>query len=313
MSTLDGYAYPVDLLSQFNETELGELKLAFESSGWSAHTWGVDSHDVIEFTLLRKDESDDSNLFVSLYIGFGDDGGVRYSVETLSQRGGESIGATVDSGVMRELTAGELEGLLARGIRGNAAPASDLTTPMLAAIGAVQLTLNSVSLIVSNLALRTGGAVRDVEVKLEDGQARWSGFQEELPGQLVQLRAALSPEELRNAAEAYVDQAQNVYERLVERGEAALERIRDQMAIEGDAGIEPPRAAPEVVRKTALGERAAKLVGVELPKSAAYRIPAAKKSPMKRVVTKKVAGRKLPSGQMKTVRHGNTRAVKRDR
>ena len=84
------------------------------------------------------------------------------------------------------------------------------------------------------------------------------------------------PDELRKAAEGYAEAATATYNSLVERGEAALERLRSQPEFkeaaaraEGyvDQAVElTQEALGNVSSQTrAVGERAAKLVGVELP------------------------------------------------
>ena len=110
---------------------------------------------------------------------------------------------------------------------------------------------------------------------------------------------------MRKFAETYADAAQNTYNKLVERGEAALERLRSQPALEEAAGrVESytdqaveltQEALGNVATQTrAVGERAAKLVGVELPKkaqkAAAPAKKAAKKAPAKKAPAKKAAG-----------------------
>ena len=45
----------------------------------------------------------------------------------------------------------------------------------------------------------------------------------------------MSADELRKVAEEYAEAATSTYNKLVERGEAALERLRNQPAIEGAA------------------------------------------------------------------------------
>jgi heparin binding hemagglutinin HbhA len=148
-------------------------------------------------------------------------------------------------------------------------------------------------------------------------RARVTKLQEELPTQFGDLRERLSSEELRKFAETYAEAAQTSYNKLVERGEAALERLRSQPAL-GEAAGRVERYSDQAVELTqealgnvatqtrAVGERAAKLVGVELPKkaqkaaapakSAAKKAPAkapAKKAPAKKAPAKKAAAKKV--------------------
>jgi heparin binding hemagglutinin HbhA len=111
------------------------------------------------------------------------------------------------------------------------------------------------------------------------------------------LREKLSADELRKFAETYADAAQSTYNKLVERGEAALERLRNTPALEeGRERVESYRELTEealgnVASQTrAVGERAAKLVGVELPGKAP-----AKKAPAKKAAAKKAAAKKAPA------------------
>ncbi|OKH67743.1 heparin-binding hemagglutinin [Mycobacterium sp. SWH-M5] len=162
----------------------------------------------------------------------------------------------------------------------------DLKAPLLAAVGAADLALATVNEIVATLRERAGEARSDAEARVEESRARLARLQEELPGQFgelrekltsEELRKKLTSEELRKAAESYADQATATYNKLVERGEAALERLRNQPALEEaanrvegytDQAVELTQEALGTVasQTRAVGERAAKLVGVELPK-----------------------------------------------
>ncbi|MBU8833065.1 heparin-binding hemagglutinin [Mycolicibacterium goodii] len=162
----------------------------------------------------------------------------------------------------------------------------DLKAPLLAAVGAADLALATVNEIVATLRERAGEARSDAEARVEESRARLARLQEELPGQFgelrekltsEELRKKLTSEELRKAAESYADQATATYNKLVERGEAALERLRNQPVLEEaanrvegytDQAVELTQEALGTVasQTRAVGERAAKLVGVELPK-----------------------------------------------
>ena len=146
-------------------------------------------------------------------------------------------------------------------------------------MGAADLALERVNEIVATLRDRAGEARTDAETRVEESRARLTKLQEELPNQFGDLRDRLSSDELRKFAESYADAAQTTYNKLVERGEAALERLRSQPALEEAAGrVESytdqaveltQEALGNVATQTrAVGERAAKLVGVELPKKA---------------------------------------------
>ncbi len=188
----------------------------------------------------------------------------------------------------------------------------DLKAPLLAAVGAADLALERVNEIVATLRERAGEARTDSRARVEESRARLTKLQEDLPSQFGELRERLSSDELRKFAETYADAAQTTYNKLVERGEAALERIRNTPALEegrerverySDQAVElTQEALGNVASQTrAVGERAAKLVGVELPKKAETAAPAkkaaakapAKKAPAKKAPAKKAAAKKV--------------------
>jgi heparin binding hemagglutinin HbhA len=178
----------------------------------------------------------------------------------------------------------------------------DLKAPLLAAVGAADLALERVNEIVSTLRERAGEARTDAEARVEESRARLTKLQEDLPSQFGELRERLTSDELRKVAESYADAAQTRYNSLVERGEAALERLRNTNALEegrerverySDQAVElTQEALGNVASQTrAVGERAAKLVGVELPKKA-QKAASAKKAPAKKVPAKKAPAKK---------------------
>ncbi|OBG94070.1 heparin-binding hemagglutinin [Mycobacterium sp. E136] len=193
----------------------------------------------------------------------------------------------------------------------------DLKAPLLAAVGVADLALERVNEIVATLRERADDARTDSRSRVEETRARIDRLQEDLPTQFGELRERLSSDELRKFAETYAEAAQTTYNKLVERGEAALERLRSQPGISEAAGrvegytdqaVElTQEALGNVAAQTrAVGERAAKLVGVELPKKAekgaapvkntAKKAPAkapAKKAPAKKAPAKKAAAKKV--------------------
>src|SRR3954466_5507960 len=184
----------------------------------------------------------------------------------------------------------------------------DLKAPLLAAVGAADLALERVNEIVATLRERAGEARTDTQSRVEESRARLTKLQEDLPTQFGELRDRLTSEELRKVAESYAEAAQTRYNKLVERGEIALERIRNTPALEegrerverySDQAVElTQEALGNVASQTrAVGERAAKLVGVELPKKAEKAAPAkkapAKKAPAKKAPAKKAAAKKV--------------------
>ena len=186
----------------------------------------------------------------------------------------------------------------------------DLKAPLLAAVGAADLALERVNEIVATLRERAGEARTDAETRVEESRARLTKLQEDLPSQFGDLRDRLSSEELRKFAESYAETAQTTYNKLVERGEVAIEKLRSQPALEEAAGRVQTRtdqaveltqeALGNVASQTrAVGERAAKLVGVELPKkaqkTAAPVKSTAKKAPAKKAPAKKAPAKKAPA------------------
>ncbi len=186
----------------------------------------------------------------------------------------------------------------------------DLKAPLLAAVGAADLALATVNEIVASLRERADDARTDASARVEERRARFNKLQEELPSQVSELREKLSSDELRKAAEGYAEAATAQYNKLVERGEEALTRLRSQPAIE-DAANRVESVTDQAVELTqdalgtvatqtrAVGERAAKLVGVELPKrtdeAAAPVKKAAAKAPVKKAPAKKAPAKKAPA------------------
>ena len=189
----------------------------------------------------------------------------------------------------------------------------DLKAPLLAAVGAADLALATVNEILSTLRERAELAGD----RMDDRRAVLTRLQEELPKRTEELRGKLSTEELRKAADEFLGDATVTYNSLVERGGAALERLMgqpefkeaaDRVETYVDQAVElTQEALGNVSAQTrAVGERAAKLVGVDLPakKSPAKAIKkavkkAVKKAPVKKAIkkapAKKVAAKKAPA------------------
>ena len=168
----------------------------------------------------------------------------------------------------------------------------DLKAPLLAAVGAADLALATVNEIVSTLRERAEVAGD----RMEDRRAALTRLQEELPKRTEELRGRLTADELRKAADEFLVDATQTYNSLIARGEAALERLKgqpefkeaaDRVETYVESAVElTQEALGNVSAQTrAVGERAAKLVGVELP---AKKAPA-KKAPAKKTVAKKAA------------------------
>jgi heparin binding hemagglutinin HbhA len=183
----------------------------------------------------------------------------------------------------------------------------ELRAPLLAALGAADLALATVNELLTNLRDRAEDTRTDTRSRVEESRARIAKLQDELPDQFTELRERFTPEELRKAAEGYLDAATNRYNELVERGEAALQRLRSQRPFEEttaraegyvDQAVELTQEALGTVasQTRAVGERAAKLVGIELPKKAESAGKAvAKKAPAKKAPAKKAPAKKAPA------------------
>jgi heparin binding hemagglutinin HbhA len=179
----------------------------------------------------------------------------------------------------------------------------DLKAPLLAAVGAADLALATVNEILATLRDRAEEARTEASTRVEERRAALTKLQEDLPQRAEELRGKLSTEELRKAAEGYVEQATETYNNLVERGEAALERLRSQSDLK-DLGARAEGYVDQAVELTqealgnvssqtrAVGERAAKLVGVELPAKKAPAKAPAKKAPAKKAAP---AAKKAPA------------------
>ena len=187
----------------------------------------------------------------------------------------------------------------------------ELKAPLLAALGAADLALATVNELITNLRDRAEETRTDTRSRVEESRARLTKLQEELPEQFIDLRERFTSDELRKAAEGYLDAATNRYNDLVERGEAALSRLRNQSGFDDasaraegyvDQAVELTQEALGTVasQTRAVGERAAKLVGIELPKktdAAAKKAQKtlAKKAPAKKAPAKKAVAKKAPA------------------
>ncbi len=154
----------------------------------------------------------------------------------------------------------------------------ELRTPLLAALGAADLALATVNELLTEFRERAGDTRSDTRSRVEESRARLTKLQEDLPAQLRELRGRFTADELRSAAEGYVEAASTRYAELVERGEAALERLLSQQGSLEDVSARAEGYVDQAVELTqealgtvasqtrAVGERAAKLVGIDLPK-----------------------------------------------
>src|ERR1700721_622515 len=186
----------------------------------------------------------------------------------------------------------------------------DLRAPLLAALGAADLALATVNDLLLELRDRAEETRTDTRSRVEKRRARLTKRRGEVPEQLREQlrdpRERVTGDELRPAAEGYVEAATSRYNELVERGEAALERLRSQAGFddasaraEGDVdqAVELTQEALGTVasQTRAVGERAAKLVGIELPKKTDAAAKKAQKSVAKKAPAKKAPAKKAPA------------------
>jgi heparin binding hemagglutinin HbhA len=189
----------------------------------------------------------------------------------------------------------------------------DLRAPLLAALGAADLALATVNDLIAGLRERaeetraeTRTRVAETRTRVEERRARLTNLREDLPEQFTELRDKFTSDELRKAAEGYLDAATNRYNELVERGEAALQRLRSQSGFEDasaraegyvDQAVElTQEALGNVASQTrAVGERAAKLVGIDLPKKTDATAKKAQKAVGKKAPAKKAPAKKAPA------------------
>jgi heparin binding hemagglutinin HbhA len=178
----------------------------------------------------------------------------------------------------------------------------DLKAPLLAAVGAADLALATVNEILGTLRERAELAGD----RMDDRRAALTRLQDELPKRREEIREKLSTEELRKAADDFFADATQTYNTLVERGEAALVRLKGQAEFREaaervetyvDQAVElTQEALGNVSAQTrAVGERAAKLVGVELPTKDDVTEVAKKAAPAKKAPAKKAPAKKAPA------------------
>src|ERR1700738_4761152 len=182
----------------------------------------------------------------------------------------------------------------------------ELKAPLLAAGGAADLALERVNEIVATLRERAGEARTDAGSRVDETRGRIAKRREDLPQRAEEIRGRLSGDELREAAESYRDQVTELYNELIERGEAALERLRTQPGVEGRRP-KPEKRFSETVELTkealgnvasqtrAVGERAAKLIGREPAKKATNKAAPAKKATNKAAPAHTATAKKAPA------------------
>src|ERR1700736_243645 len=182
----------------------------------------------------------------------------------------------------------------------------DLKAPLLAAVGAADLALERVNEIVATLRERAEEARTDAGSRVDETRGGIAKLREDLRRRAEEIRGRLSGDELREAAEGYRDQVTELYNELIERGEAALERLRTQPGFE-ERRAQAEKRFSETVELTqealdtvasqprAVGERAAKLIGREPAKKATNKAAPAKKATNKAAPAKKATAKKAPA------------------
>src|ERR1700733_10333367 len=83
----------------------------------------------------------------------------------------------------------------------------DLKAPLLAALGDADLDLATVNDLLGAVPERAEDAGTNSPSRVEEGRARLTKLQEDLPEQLRDLRERFTSEELRSAAQGYVEAA----------------------------------------------------------------------------------------------------------
>jgi len=181
----------------------------------------------------------------------------------------------------------------------------DLKAPLFAAVGAADLALERVNEIVTTLLERAEEARTDATDRVEETRGRIAKLREDLPQRAEEIRGRLTADELREAAEGYREQVTELYNELIERGEAALERLRTQPGFE-ERRAQAEKRFSETVELTqealgnvanqtrAVGERAAKLIGREPAKKATKKAAPTKKA-AKKATAKKATAKKAPA------------------
>jgi heparin binding hemagglutinin HbhA len=190
----------------------------------------------------------------------------------------------------------------------NTPTVEDLKAPLFAAVGAADLALERLNEIITTMRERAEEARTDASSRVEETRDRITKLQDDLPARADELRGRLSTDELRKTAEGYREQVTDLYNELIERGEAALERLRSQPGWEerraraeqafSDTVEATQEALGNVASQTrAVGERAAKLIGREPKGEKAPTKKAGKKAPAKKAAKKapatKAAGKKV--------------------
>lgn len=101
-----------------------------------------------------------------------------------------------------------------------------IPTPIYVVVGAGDVAVQEVKSAVATLRTRAGESREAASARIEEARAK---VPNEVPS-LDEIKAKLTSEEIRKAAEPYLERSTNVYKSLAERGETALERLREKPA-----------------------------------------------------------------------------------
>lgn len=181
-----------------------------------------------------------------------------------------------------------------------AATLGDLKAPLVAAVGAANLALEQVNDVVAALRARAGGARTDARSRVEETRDELSKLMEDMAKRGEGLWGRLYGDRLRRIAGSYREQAAELYQSLIERGEAAVERLATKSDLEGSGSRTEPVvpnhgevAAPDdnsgQTSKVSVAD--ADRLGVELPTEDTT--APVKKAPAKKAAAKKVAKKAL--------------------
>lgn len=295
--------YPVDIAKGIGEERLQLARKEFEKRGWNAISWGVDSHDALEFTIYRLE--DEREVYVSLFLAINENGILEYALEALIENKDYVRKVRLGSGTKDAFRADDITTLLDHAVA-RLDELNAVRAPLLAAVGAADLAIERVNDMVLILVSQAQTARSGAAGVADETRARLSRLQDELPGRLGEFRRLMSPEELRKFAERYAEAVQSLYADMVDRGENAVRHVRDQIAhglvspddpsvsdllAKLEASViarqdQPPAGTRESKTAPAKKAPAKKLVGKAAPRKASA---LARRAPAKKVPGKKLA------------------------
>ena len=153
-------------------------------------------------------------------------------------------------------------------------PSIDIKAPFYAAVGVGDFALAAVNDIVEKIRETAESATSEVLARVNEARDKHlpeKGEKAELTGDIRDLVAKFSPEELRKVAEAYSKVALDIFNVLAERGEEATKRLLKQSDVQDvkkavvDKVDEVRELTDEALGKVASGTRA---LGEQVSKAA---------------------------------------------